>query len=171
MTEPTDSVPADDPLGELLRRAALDEAPPAALRARAIALGAAPAIVRQVGALLRRIVAVALPGDAVSPFGPAFGVRGGAGRGRQWLYRAADVEIDLRASPRGDDRWTIAGQLFGELAAERVVLDGAGGPRSADIGPTREFVFADLPAGSYSLAVQSIEIEVVVPLIELGSPG
>lgn len=176
--------PRDRALRDLLRRAARDEAPPAAVRARAVALAArapdaraasqaaqrAGDVTQQAARLLRRIVAVALlPGGAPAPFAPALGVRGSTARGQQWLYRAADCEIDLRATPGDDERWSIAGQLFGDLSAQRIVLDGPGGSRSANLGPTREFGFAGLPAGSYSLAVQAGDVEVVVPKIELGA--
>ena len=160
---------SDDELGELLRRSAQDEAPPAAVRARAVAIDSVPArVARQATKLLRRIVAVALPGEGgpTTPFAPALGVRGAAGG--QWLYRADECEIDLRVAPRGHERWSVAGQLFGDLDATRVVLDGPGGARSAEIGPTREFSFTDLPAGRYSLAVQAGEVEVVVPQVEVG---
>lgn len=168
MSKPELPLPDDEALARLLRDALRDEAPPPAVRARAVALDSATArIAQQAAKLVRRIVAVALPGaDAPRPFAPALGVRGSAQR--QWLYRAEECEIDLRVAARGHERWSVAGQLFGELAAERVVLDGAGGPRSAELGATREFVFVDLPAGTYSLALQAGEVEVVVPHVEVG---
>ncbi len=169
MTDPRTSL-TEDALGELLRHAARDEAPPAAVRARAIALDSHPIrIAKQAAGLLRRIVAVALPDAAArSPFVPALGVRGAPGTGRQWLYRAPDCEIDVRVVSRANERWSVVGQLFGELAAVRVVLEGAGSARSAEIDATREFAFVDVPAGAYSLAVQAGDVEVVVPRIEVG---
>ncbi|MCC7042154.1 MAG: hypothetical protein IT516_17760 [Burkholderiales bacterium] len=169
MTDPRSALP-EHALGELLRQAARDEAPPAAVRARAIALDArSTRLGQQAAGLLRRLIAVALPDAAArSPFVPALGVRGGPGAGRQWLYHAPDCEIDVRVVARANERWSVVGQLFGELAAVRVVLEGAGSARSAEIDATREFVFLDVPSGAYSLAVQAGDVEVVVPHIEVG---
>lgn len=168
MTEHSDLPRNDDPIGDLLRRAWRDEAPPATVRARAIALhDPVHRLAGRASALLRRLVAVAVPDFGDSGFAPAFGVRGAAAPGRQWLFKADECEIDLRAIPRGD-RWTVAGQLFGASQAERVVLDGGGEQASAEIGPTREFAFTDLSAGRYSLTVQAGELEVVIPGFDVG---
>lgn len=152
---------------DLLRRAAHDEAPPAAVHARVVALNdPAHRFARRGSALLRRLVAVALPESGGSGFAPAFGVRGAAPAGRQWLFKADECEIDLRAMPRGE-RWSVVGQLLGTLQGERVLLGGVQ-QASADIGPTREFGFTDLPAGRYSLTVQAGDVEVVIPQFEVG---
>lgn len=177
--EPDDLDPRDQALAQLLRRALQDEAPPPALRARVLALqsAAAPPAVADAQALalgaaaarlLRRVVAQLLPapGGEALPFAPAAGLRGGGAR--QWLYRAEDCEIDLRVLPREGARWSVVGQLFGELTVSGVVLEGPGGPRRADIGPTREFGFEDLDAGCYRLALQGAELELVVPQIDVG---
>lgn len=157
-----------DATAELLRRAAFDEAPPAAVRARALALrGATQRVAGQAATLLRRLVAVLVPQGGVAPLAPAFGVRGGAALVRQWLFRADECEIDLRTQPRGE-RWLVAGQLFGAPQAERVVLAGHAGSFSAAIGATCEFSFAEVPAGRYSLTVQGGELEVVVPRFDVG---
>lgn len=167
MTQPPPS--ETDPLADLLRRAALDEAPPAAVRERAVALHSTTRrAVERAAKLLRRLVAVPLEGLApLAPFAPALGVRGGAAPAQQWLFRAEECEIDLRVAPSGE-RWQIAGQLFGTPQAERVVLGGGDGARSAAVGPTFEFGFADLPAGRYSLTVQGGELEVLIPDLDIG---
>lgn len=157
----------DADLGDLLRRAALDEAPPAAVRARVIALdGTLPRLAGRAGAAVRRLIAAALPDVTASPFAPALGVRGAAATGRQWLFKAEECEIDLRATPRGE-AWSLAGQLFGAAQAERVLLDGPC-RASAQLGPTCEFGFAALPAGRYTLTVQGRDLEVVIPQFDLG---
>lgn len=164
----TEHLPADlVPIAGLLRRAASDEAPPAAVHARAVALhSGAHSLAQSAGALLRRLVAVAVPDSGATAFAPAFGVRGGAPAGRQWLFKADECEIDLRAVPRGE-LWSVAGQLFGAPQAQRVVLGGAL-QASAEIGLTREFVFTGLAAGRYSLTVQGGDLEVVIPQFEVG---
>lgn len=194
-SKPDDPDPRDQALARLLRRALQDEAPPAALRARVLALdpaaAAAPGMARAADARsvralaataataageaarrLRSVVAQVLqaPAGAALPLAPAAGLRGGAGA-RQWLYRAEDCEIDLRVLPGVGERWRVLGQLFGELAAQGVVLEGPGGPRRAATGPMREFGFDDLAAGRYRLAVQGAEVEVVVPQVEVGDAG
>jgi hypothetical protein len=159
--------PSDDAIADLLRSAWRDEPPPAAVRARAVALhDPMSRLAGRASAMLRRLVAAAVPDVASSPFAPAFGVRGAAHAGRQWLFKAEECEIDLRAAPRGE-RWVLAGQLFGASQAERVVLGGAV-QASAEVGPTREFSFTDLPAGRYSLSVQGGDLEVVIPQFDVG---
>ncbi len=165
MNQPSDFAPGDDARGALLRRAAHDEAPPPAVRARAVALRSGLAAVT--GALLRRVAALVRSEAGAAPFAPAFGVRGGALSARQWLFRADECEIDLRVAPRGE-RWSVAGQVFGALQAERVELAGAEHRASAVLGATREFAFDDLAAGSYSLALQGGEVEVVIPQFDVG---
>ncbi len=113
MTEPSDLTPADAALGALLRRAALDEAPPPAVRARAVALhstGPVRAVAAAAGALLRRVVALAVPEEGGSPIAAAFGVRGGAAPGRQWLFRTDECEIDLRVGGKYRYEWEDKGR-------------------------------------------------------------
>jgi hypothetical protein len=195
MTEPSDLASNDDSLGALLRRAAHDEAPPPAVgapagarpprparprrpgappvRARAVALHAGPAraVVAAAGALLRRVVALAVPDDGGSAFAPAYGVRGAAAPGRQWLFRTDECEIDLRVSG-GDEAWVVSGQLFGAADANRVVLSLSGAPDAVfELGPTSEFAFAGLRAGRYALTVKFAEVDIVVPEFVVGPVG
>jgi hypothetical protein len=158
---------SDEALGDLLRRAALDEAPPAAARMRVIALyDRTHRLAGRAATAVRRLVAAALPDLTASPFAPALGVRGAAATGRQWLFKAEECEIDLRATARGEG-WSLAGQLFGAPNAERVLLDGAK-RASAQLVPTCEFSFADLPPGRYSLTVLGGDLEVVIRQFDLG---
>ena len=122
----TDPLPPDlAASAELLRRAAGDDAPPTAVHARAVALdNMARGLARRGSAVLRRLVAVALPEDSSAGFAPAFGVRGAAADGRHWLFKAEECEIDLRVQQQGE-HWGVAGQIFGMPQAQRVVLDGA----------------------------------------------
>jgi hypothetical protein len=161
-------IPNDDAVGDLLRRALHDEMPPAAVRARVFALDdPARRLARRASALVRRLAAAAMPGVEAQPFAPAFGVRGAAAAGRQWLFRAEECEIDLRAVPRGE-RWNLVGQLFGASQVERVLLAGVK-QASVEVGPTHEFGFADLPAGRYSLTIQGGDLEVEIPQFDLGA--
>lgn len=168
-------LPSGDALADLLRRSAQDEAPPAAARARVLALPeqlqprTQPQLQEsggRVSALVRRLVAVAVPGGGMPGFAPALGVRGAAAAGREWLFKAEECEIDLRAQPRGE-RWTLAGQLFGAPQADTVVLEGGALPARCPIGPTREFGFGDVAAGRYRLTVQGGEIELVIARLDL----
>lgn len=155
----------DDALAALLRQAWRDEAPPRALVARVIGWRRAQRqAAGRAAAALRQLFAVALGGDTTSALAPAWGVRGTTGR--QWLYHTAECEIDVRIVARGQG-FAIVGQLFGALAAERVCLSGAAGELVAPLDATREFVFADLPAGRYRLAVQAGEVEIVVPQLDV----
>lgn len=160
----------DDGMGELLRRALRDEAPPAALRERAMALrGPVQWLAARAGAALRRLVAVAVASEVAPDLVPSLGVRGAMPTGQQWLFRVEDCEIDLRVAPRGEG-WVVTGQLFGAADAQRVVLGTlAGDPvASIELGPTREFGFGDVIAGRYSLTVRGGDLEVVVPTFDVG---
>jgi hypothetical protein len=175
MTESNDLPPGERALAELLRRAARDEAPPAAARAAAIALAAGPQAVAwhaAAVAAVRRLVALALPGASGPGFAPALGVRGTAAEGRQWLFAVEGCEIDLRTVLRGE-RWHVEGQLFGMPGAQRVLLDGGAAPASVAVGPTFEFAFADIAEGRYRLTVQAGALEIVVPQFDIGAaePG
>jgi hypothetical protein len=155
-------------VADLLQRAARDEAPPPHVRARVLALdGAAARLVRSGSALLRRLIAVAVPDRAATGFAPAFGVRGAAQAGQPWLFKAEEFEIDLRTQAH-DEHWQVAGQLFGMPQAQRVVIEGAATQLSVELGPTREFNFRGLVPGSYRLTVLGSDCEVVIPRLDLG---
>lgn len=166
----TDILPPDlAAVAELLRRSAHDEAPPPHVLARVLALdGTAARLVRSGSALLRRLVAVAVPESGATGFAPAFGVRGATLTGHQWLFKAEECEIDLRTQPQ-DELWSVAGQLFGMPQAQRVLIEGAAAQATAELGPTREFGFRGLPAGSYSLTVQGADCEIVIPHLDIGA--
>lgn len=166
----TDPLPPDlADVAALLQRAALDEAPPASVRARAVALGGTVARLQRDGkALLRRLVALAVPGPEASGFAPAWGVRGAADAGSQWLFRVEEFEIDLRTAARGET-WALTGQLFGMPQATRVELQGPQQARVLELGPTFEFTFDALPPGAYRLLVQGGDCEILVPGLEVGT--
>lgn len=166
----TDALPPDlAAIAELLRHSAHDEAPPPHVRARALALdGTAARLVRGGSTLLRRLVAVAVPDSSATGFAPAFGVRGAALPGHQWLFRAEECEIDVRTLAQ-HELWSVAGQLFGMPLAQRVVIEGVAAQASAELGPTREFAFRGLAAGSYRLTVQGGDCEVVIPRFDIGA--
>lgn len=164
---------ADDALAALLTRAALDEAPPAAAFAAVLQLRPGRAAITAAGpaAAVRRLVAQWVGGDsgAASPFGPAFGVRGGGGA-VQRLYRAEQCEIDVRIQAQGE-AWSFAGQLFGIDAPRQVLLSGPGFEAGAEPGATQEFGFTGLPAGSYTLTIKAGELNIVIPAIDVGPAG
>lgn len=172
MTDPARPPLDETALSDLLRRALADEAPPAALRDRVQAL-ASPArrLAGRAALALRRLVATLVSdGSAGAPLGPAYGVRGSAAAAsRLWLFRAEEVEIDLRATPQGP-HWVIAGQLFGAPPIERVVLDDGTQPTVAELDATREFRFAGLPPGLYSLSFEGGEVDIVIPRLDIGTP-
>lgn len=172
------SVPCGEhELGELLWRAASDEAPPAAVRARVVGLfGDAPLQAASgasgsrsaAGALGRRLIAEWIGGGGAGGFAPAFGMRGTALGSSQRLYRAEQCEIDVRIVTQGES-WQLAGQLFGIDAVKHVTLSGPGFEASAAPDVTQEFGFSALPAGTYTLTVKAGELDIVIPAIEVGS--
>ena len=171
-TAMNDSLPPElAAIEDLLRRAAHDEAPPPRVLARVLALDNPSARLKQSGAaLLRRLVAVVAAEGSSLGFSPAWGVRGATLAEGQWLFRAEDVEIDLRAVRKGES-WAFAGQLFGMPDAERVVLEGPVPSATVVLGPTQEFAFGSLVAGSYRLTVQGGDVEVVIPRVDIGASG
>lgn len=157
----------DEALAALLREAARDPAPPAEVLARAIALrGPLRQAVRRAVAAVRRLIAVPVL-DAAAGFGAAEGVRSAGTFGRQLLFRAEACEVDVRIDPQGA-AWTLAGQVFGAHDARQVVLAGPGGERTAELGPTSEFNFGQLAAGSYELTVKTPDVDIVIPALEVG---
>lgn len=167
-----DSLPPElAAIAELLRRAAHDEAPPPEVLARVLALDSPSSRLKQSSAaLLRRLIAVVVSEGSGVGFAPAWGVRGSMLADGQWLFRAEDFEIDLRAARKGE-AWSLAGQLFGMPDAERVLLEGPVPSATVVLGPTHEFAFDSLVAGSYRVTVQGGEVEVVIPRVDIGGSG
>lgn len=158
---------SDEELAARLRDAARDPAPPPDVLARAIALRSPlREAARRTAAAVRRLIAEPVF-DAAAGLGAAAGVRSIGIAGRQLLFRAEACEVDLRVNPQGT-AWTLAGQVFGMPEARHVVLAGPDGQRIAELSATREFVFTGLAGGRYELTVRTLEVDIVIPALEVG---
>lgn len=122
---------------------------------------APPSAVERIRAALR------LDSYALSP---AFGVRSlSPSAERQLLYRAGEIDFDLRVAPAENDRWLVSGQLFNFPSGGDLELTNAAGEsfRTA-VNQKFQFNFPPVPAGVYQLKFQSATIEVEIPEIKLG---
>ena len=95
---------------------------------------------------------------------PAFGERSGTpSMVRQLLFDAGRNSIDLRVGD-SDDGLTVQGQVLGEGFAGALVSLGEFETRANEMS---EFKFTGLPKGTYSLAVQSENQEIVIGTLEV----
>ena len=99
---------------------------------------------------------------------PAFGLRSGVSAGRQLIYSTEMADIDLRVSSQSGE-WEIAGQILGSSqSAGKVNLEGDNFSASADVNELAEFGFQSVPSGIYTMFVHLPELEIEIPLLQLG---
>lgn len=114
---------------------------------------------------LRRVVAI-LTFDSRSS-GPAFGMRSHHTASRQMLYSAQDADLDLRITVQNDE-CVVAGQIIRDDCAGGVVeISGATGSSEAKLNELCEFTLPAVPVGNYSLTVRLLDVEIVIPELEL----
>lgn len=97
----------------------------------------------------------------------ALGLRTGERWPRSLLLRAADRELDLQITPRGE-QWQLAGQVLGPEAPGSATLSGPGGDVTASLNALGEFVFPPLQMGRYTLTLRHDDLEINVPELEIG---
>ena len=99
---------------------------------------------------------------------PGFGLRSGAGVGRQLIYSSDMADIDLRVSPQSGE-WEIAGQILGSSHSEgEVNLESDDFSASAKLNDLSEFAFQSVPRGTYKMFVHLPDVEIETPPLELG---
>lgn len=114
---------------------------------------------------LRRVVAI-LTFDSRSA-GPAFGMRSLHTASRQMLYSAQETDVDLRITVQNDE-CIIAGQIICDGCAGGVVqISGASGSSETSLNELCEFTLPAVPVGNYSLTVRMLDVEIVIPELEL----
>lgn len=114
---------------------------------------------------LSRIVA-ALTFDSLTA-APAYGVRSQAG-GRQLVYSAEDIDIDVRVSAE-DEEWQIAGQVPGAFCTTgEVTLESDSFSATTKLSELCEFSFSPVPEGTYKLSVQLDDVTIETPPLEIG---
>lgn len=147
-------------------------APPAALISRTKALFTKPeeAPARDFLAPLRRIIAD-LVFDSGGGLTPALaGFRGTGERHR--TFEAGSIEIDLQTSPVATDEvWRILGQIASdrdrEPASLAFVPDGSDSAVVTVTSDENGMFQAQLPAGTYELAIRFPDLEIIVPRLEM----
>lgn len=114
---------------------------------------------------LRRVVAI-LTFDSRSA-GPAFGMRSLHTSSRQMLYSAQEADVDLRITVQNDE-CIVAGQIIRDGCAGGVVeISGASGSSETSLNDLCEFTLPAVPIGSYSITVTMLDVEIVIPELEL----
>jgi len=115
--------------------------------------------------LIKKIVA-ALSID-LSAGRPALAERsaGAAAKGRQMLFEAEGVSIDIRISGGAKGkRFDLQGQLLGELVASTVELSGPDFNAVETVGELSDFGFKNVPAGTYDLTIRTTDgTEIIIP--------
>lgn len=115
---------------------------------------------------LSRILA-ALTFDSLTAT-PAYGLRSEAGSGRQLVFSANDVDIDVRVSA-ADDAWQIEGQVPGSLCdGGEVNLESDTFSATAKLTELCEFSFSSVPPGTYRLAVHLHDVVIETPPLKIG---
>ncbi|HEX2270989.1 MAG TPA: hypothetical protein VHH35_15700 [Pyrinomonadaceae bacterium] len=83
------------------------------------------------------------------------------------LYSAPDADVDLRITVQNDE-CLVSGQVIREGCAGALVeISGATGSAQARLSELCEFTLPAVPRGSYSLKVKGLDIEIVIPELEL----
>ena len=122
-------------------------------------------------AALHRLIAVLQFDSLQAP--QAYGVRQGVGWPgvQQLLYSADMYDLDLRIVLQ-DNQWQISGQVLGADDDASIVgtveLSGAAIQSSVPLNDLGEFLLPLVPAGSYRLTVRMPDLEITIPLLEVG---
>jgi hypothetical protein len=160
---------SDSELDRLLRRSTLLEDASEPVIERAIGLwkprpakSAGPSAIERVLAVLTFDSGVA---GALAP-----GVRTPGARTRQILYLAGGRDVDIRVTQIGDDeafRYEVSGQVFGTDTQGMVHLSGPNYLSMQAWGDLAEFRFEDVPAGRFTITLQTAETLIELPPFDL----
>lgn len=141
-----------------------EDAPPAALAYAINVFRALRPTEAERPSLVRRVLA-ALTFDSAQGLRPAFGVRSGqtAAAARQLLYRADDLDLDLRIAPVAA-AWALSGQILGATSCVggEVELDSATLHTRAELNEACEFMLPSVPTGNYTLRLRLAEAEIEI---------
>ena len=120
---------------------------------------------------IRRLVAT-LIFDSRRNLTPAFGVRSGLSGSQQLIYSVEGQDLELRLTAE-QDKWLVAGQLFGEdCAGGEVKLTSLAAQSEqkstvTNLNELCEFVLPLVPPGHYQLRVRIGDLQVEIPEFEL----
>jgi hypothetical protein len=87
---------------------------------------------------------------------------------RQLLYRAEDLDVDLRIAPI-EGRWSIAGQILGECKGGRVRIESETTLEETSLNEACEFVLPNVSDGRYTLKILLDDVEIEIPNVILQS--
>ncbi len=140
--------------------------------AKAIPRSAAPAAPGPL-ARVRELIAKKLVDTASFGLAPALrGSEEGGPVDRHLLYAADSFEVDLAVVEGG----SLVGQVLADdgegphLSGAVCVLVGENAARETDVRNNGDFRFEDVRPGRYALFVESTELRLVVPELDLTSP-
>lgn len=98
----------------------------------------------------------------------AFGTRSGALAPRQLLFNAGDYDLDLRITPSEQpEHWLLSGQLLGVATAAGTVVCSGATTYTATLSSLGEFTLPPVASGTYTLAVQLPDVEMMVGALTL----
>jgi hypothetical protein len=133
------------------------------------AIAAAASLIRRrepVTSGLRRVLA-SLRFDSLTA-APEFGTRAGMADERQVVFTAGENEIQLQIVP-AEEKWKVYGQVLGPCVGGEVEVVGISDAMKAPLDDLCEFSLAPVPAGRYSLIFRLQDVELEVPVLELGT--
>jgi hypothetical protein len=113
----------------------------------------------------RRLVARMRFDSARQPQG--IGLRSGFTAGRQLVFNADDIDLDLRISP-AITGWAVAGQLLGNCHGGEVELYGAQGVARATLNQFCEFKLPPIQAGVYTLTLHLEGTDLEIADLDIG---
>jgi hypothetical protein len=152
---------------ELMRTDDNQDAPSSVIN-RAVDLFRSRTVLVPTSTGLRRRVLAVLHFDSAR-LGPAFGMRSGRPRARQFLFSSNMNEIDLRIEPTGQ-AWTVSGQVLGESTTGGVaVLQGVEGTSEAALNEMSEFTLSPVQTGTYKLILNLTDLDVEIDEIRIGT--
>jgi hypothetical protein len=97
----------------------------------------------------------------------AYGLRSGATAARQIIFKAGEMDIDLRITP-SENNWTIMGQILGECSGGRVELKTENESFETTLNELCEFKLGPIAAGTYTMYLISSDTEIKIPEINIG---
>jgi hypothetical protein len=164
---------SDSELDRLLRRSTLLEDAREPAIERAIGIWKSRPTTAAGASSIGRVLAV-LKFDSGVAGALAQGVRTSGARTRQILYLADGRDVDIRVSQVDDDeacRYDVSGQVFGTDTQGTVQLSGPNYLAAQTWSDLAEFRFEGVPAGRFTITLQTAGTEIELPAFDLADFG
>ncbi|MFL5807516.1 MAG: anti-sigma factor family protein [Roseiflexaceae bacterium] len=120
---------------------------------------------QRVAPLPQRLVAMMRFDSARQPQG--IGIRSGFTGGRQLVFNAGDIDLDLRLSPVATG-WVVSGQLLGSSQGGEVELHGPQGAARATLNQLCEFKLLPVEPGLYTLTLSLDGADLEITDLDIG---